>query len=147
MARIFGIVSSRAEFLSASMGNTIGRGHVGLTPEVVTIVAGASAVLGVLDREPRNAIATVDRLTVVVDGAIFNRGELGVFPTDAHLVAELFRKHGFERMLTLMNGDFSLAVYDGVSSTLWLARDRLGVKPLYYTSTNAELGFASRPWP
>ena len=147
MARIFGIVSPRAEFLSASMEDAIGRGHVDLTPEVVTTVAGVSAVLGVLDRQPHGAIATVDRLTVVVDGAVFNRGEFGVFPNDAHLVAELFRKHGFERLLTRLNGDFSLALYDGVSSTLWLARDRLGVKPLYYTSTNAELGFASRPWP
>ena len=147
MARIFGIVSPRAESLSASMADTIGRGHVGFTPEVVTAVAGVSAVLGVLDRQPHRAIATVDRLAVVVDGAIFNRGELGVFPNDAHLVAELFRAHGFERALTRLNGDFSIALYEGVSSTLWLARDRLGVKPLYYAHTNGELAFASRPWP
>src|SRR4029078_9487820 len=42
-------------------------------------------------------------------------------------------------------GDFNLAVYDTDSGVLRLARDRLGVKPLYYANTRAGFAYAARP--
>ncbi len=41
------------------------------------------------------------------------------------------------------NGMFALAIYDSRQEKLWLARDRFGEKPLFYSHTNKGFGFAS----
>jgi asparagine synthase (glutamine-hydrolysing) len=55
--------------------------------------------------------------------------------------------HAFEQWddecLTRLRGMFALAIYDGPRHRLLLARDRLGIKPLYYTRVNGRLLFAS----
>lgn len=50
---------------------------------------------------------------------------------------------GVEATLPRLDGMFAFAFYDGVTRALWLARDRFGEKPLYYTRNGAELAFAS----
>ncbi|MBI5388873.1 asparagine synthase (glutamine-hydrolyzing) [Candidatus Woesearchaeota archaeon] len=62
--------------------------------------------------------------------------------TDTEVVLHLYEEHGpnFVRML---DGMFALAIYDSRNNTLVLARDRLGIKPLYYTFSEKELKFAS----
>jgi len=80
----------------------------------------------------------------VMDGAIYNRNELGCASTDAELICQLYSRFGFEETLTKINGDFAVALYDPFLSTLFLARDRFGLKPLYYILTNGVFAFASR---
>jgi asparagine synthase (glutamine-hydrolysing) len=89
-------------------------------------------------------------LKVVLDGQLLNRNELrrhnDCQDGDAALIACLYAKRGFEGMLTELIGDFAIAVYDLNRATLWLGRDRLGVKPLYYAKLPAvEVAFASQP--
>jgi asparagine synthase (glutamine-hydrolysing) len=57
----------------------------------------------------------------------------------------LFLSVGFEEAVRRTNGDFAIALYDGRDGTLWLARDRFGVKPLYYARLGESVAFASRP--
>src|SRR5690606_5236631 len=45
--------------------------------------------------------------------------------------------------LTRFNGDFAFALWDGREKRLMLARDRMGVRPLYYTRQRGTLYFAS----
>ncbi len=146
MARIFGALSPRARELVASMSRPLRRGYVGINPSELRLRSGADAELAVCALRPERFAAEVDGLASVVDGAIYNRAELGQFATDAQLIVALFRKYGFEGMLTRLNGDFAIALYDRSVRTLWLGRDRLGVKPLYYAHKGDELMFASRPW-
>jgi len=93
-----------------------------------------------------------DDLWIVFNGEIFNylelRAELAAaghrFRTkgDTEVIVHAFEAWGdeaFERM----NGQFALALWDSRRKRLTLARDRLGVRPLYYAEHGGRLSFAS----
>ena len=54
----------------------------------------------------------------------------------------LYEEEG-ERCVERLQGMFAFAVWDRARQRLLLARDRLGIKPLYYAVTDRELVFAS----
>ncbi|HVG19251.1 MAG TPA: asparagine synthase (glutamine-hydrolyzing), partial [Blastocatellia bacterium] len=62
--------------------------------------------------------------------------------TDAEVIIYAYREWGRE-CLRLFNGMFALALWDSRDESLLLARDRLGIKPLYYADTPAGFAFAS----
>lgn len=89
-------------------------------------------------------------LQVAMDGQVLNAAELrqgqALPEGDAALVAALYRRHGFAGMLSQLSGDFAITLFDAATATLWLGRDRFGVKPLYYaTLPSGVLAFASQP--
>jgi asparagine synthase (glutamine-hydrolysing) len=63
--------------------------------------------------------------------------------TDTEVVLEMLEKNGIEAALPMFNGMWAFAWYDNTNKMLYLARDRVGVKPLYYTVKNGSLYFAS----
>ena len=92
------------------------------------------------------------RYHLVYNGEVYNYIELRQMLTqqgiqfktksDTEVLLQLFiheRIKGIERV----NGMFSFAVWDKDDKTLFLVRDRIGIKPLYYTVQNHELIFAS----
>jgi asparagine synthase (glutamine-hydrolysing) len=94
-----------------------------------------------------------ETLWVVFNGEIFNyielRSELEAaghrFRTssDTEVVVHLFEEHG-PGCVSKMNGQFAIAIWDRERRRLFLARDRLGVRPLFYTQfTDKRLLFAS----
>jgi asparagine synthase (glutamine-hydrolysing) len=89
---------------------------------------------------------------VVFNGEIYNHADLRpalaarghVYRTrsDTETILHLYDEYGeagFERL----EGMFAFALWDGLRRRLVLARDRLGIKPLYYSQTLRELVFAS----
>lgn len=64
--------------------------------------------------------------------------------TDTEVVLEAYLEWG-DRFVERLNGMFALAVWDGRSGTLLLARDRLGIKPLYVTRIGGVVAAASEP--
>lgn len=62
--------------------------------------------------------------------------------TDTEVLLALFEKVGF-RCLDKLNGMFAIAIWDKQARELFLARDRLGKKPLYYYHADNEFIFAS----
>ena len=56
--------------------------------------------------------------------------------TDAEIVAHLWEQYQVET-LTLLQGMFAFAVWDREQQELWLVRDRVGAKTLYYTTNGA----------
>jgi asparagine synthase (glutamine-hydrolysing) len=90
-------------------------------------------------------LATRGRLAIALEGHIYNRTELGDTATDAELLLSLYERHGFVDALRRLNGDFAVALHDSATDSLWLGRDRFGIKPLYYAHSPAGFAFASRP--
>lgn len=62
--------------------------------------------------------------------------------TDTEVVLALYLEEG-TAALDRLNGMFAFAIWDSVERTLFLARDRIGVKPLYYTLQDDAFLFAS----
>ncbi len=90
---------------------------------------------------------------IIYNGEIFNfqalREELlragHKFRTqsDTEVILHLYEEHGPD-CLKKLNGQFAIAIYDRKRRSLFLARDRLGIKPLYYTAQpDGSLLFAS----
>jgi asparagine synthase (glutamine-hydrolysing) len=61
---------------------------------------------------------------------------------DAETILHLYEEHG-ESCVEHLHGMFAFAIWDRRRRRLLLARDRLGIKPLYYALTDRELVFAS----
>ena len=89
------------------------------------------------------ASAAADGCVVVVDGVFYNTAD-GSSGTAQQIIAA-YRKLGFASALAKMSGDFAIALFDERDGNLWLGRDRIGVKPLYYYAGSAAFAFASRP--
>ena len=71
--------------------------------------------------------------------------KIGIFfksNSDTEVLLKLY-KIKKEKMLDDIEGMFSLLIYDKIKKVIFLARDRFGVKPLYYINFNNILVFAS----
>lgn len=94
----------------------------------------------------------LNRYVIIYNGEIFNFRSLrkdleqeGIsFTTnsDTEVLLKLYARHSRE-MLSLLNGFFALAIYDRRKKTCFIARDRFGVKPLFYYEDENVLAFGS----
>jgi asparagine synthase (glutamine-hydrolysing) len=76
------------------------------------------------------------RNDLAADGCVFQTG------TDTEVILALYAQKGPE-CLQYLNGMFAFAIWDSAERTLFLARDRVGIKPLYYAETADGIVFAS----
>lgn len=72
-----------------------------------------------------------------------NKGYLFVSNTDTEVILNLYLEFGFEKMLKQLNGMFSIAIMDLRNNRCYMARDRFGIKPIYYTIDDNFIIFAS----
>lgn len=71
-----------------------------------------------------------------------NKGHQFFTQSDSEIAIHLYEEYGME-MFSHLNGEFAFAIYDSNLDLLIMARDRFGVKPLFYSVTNSEFIFAS----
>ncbi|MFA5054397.1 MAG: asparagine synthase (glutamine-hydrolyzing), partial [Parcubacteria group bacterium] len=93
-----------------------------------------------------------ESLWIVFNGEIFNHPELRLelesrghrFSTtcDTEVVLHAYEEYGPD-CLSRFNGQFAMAIWDSQDRTLFIARDRLGVRPLFYTEADGALVFGS----
>lgn len=91
-------------------------------------------------------------ISVVFNGEIYNFAEIRRslegkghrFHThgDTETILHLYERYG-EECVKYMRGMFAFAIWDGRSKELFAARDRVGIKPFYYTTIDGSLLFAS----
>jgi asparagine synthase (glutamine-hydrolysing) len=92
------------------------------------------------------------RFWIVFNGEIFNYKELRVeleekgcrFKTqsDTEVLVQLYALYGKD-CLSKLNGQFAFAIWDNKEQELFIARDRVGIRPLFYNITNGVFSFAS----
>jgi asparagine synthase (glutamine-hydrolysing) len=91
-------------------------------------------------------------LWIVFNGEIFNyvelrpeleaRGHRFATNSDTEVILHLYEDYG-AGCLNYLNGQFAIAIWDTRRQALFLARDRLGVRPLFYTQAGGALIFGS----
>jgi asparagine synthase (glutamine-hydrolysing) len=90
------------------------------------------------------------RYVIVFNGEIYNHFELRErcnysFKThsDTETLLALFSEFGIKESISKLIGMFAIALFDKVEEKLYLIRDRVGIKPLYWTYQNGEFAFSS----
>src|SRR5690606_5965990 len=150
----FGTVAEAEQLLRAMAGAMRHRG-----PDDEDIFAAPEAglahvrlsVVGLADgRQPMRA--ATGELVLPFHGELFHHGELREelrgrgrrfrTTTDTEVILHLYDEMG-EDCVTRLNGDFAFAIWDARRRRMVLARDRMGVRPLFYTRHRGVFHFAS----
>jgi asparagine synthase (glutamine-hydrolysing) len=158
MCGICGIVSPNggalADRVAAMSATLVHRGPDSFGEFSDGDVALAARRLSIIDLETGDQpIANeAGTLHVVQNGEIYNYRELRHeleraghrFRThgDTEVLVHLYEEHG-DAFARLLRGMFAVAIWDVRRRRLVLARDRFGIKPLYYRASDGELSFAS----
>ncbi len=111
--------------------------------------------LSIIDLRPAGAQPMCNEdgsVWIVFNGEIYNypelrkqligRGHCFKSLTDTEVIIHLYEEHGVD-CLAQLRGMFAFAIWDGKKKALFLARDRVGIKPLYYTTAGGALLFGS----
>ena len=91
-----------------------------------------------------------DRYIIIYNGEVYNYKEIALklgnikwkTSSDTEVILEAFVKWGTD-FVDELNGMFAMAIYDKLEEKIFLFRDRMGIKPLYYYYDNNKLIFAS----
>ena len=112
--------------------------------------------LSILDLSPNGhqpMISSDESVILMMNGEVYNafdfkeeliqKGHTFKSTSDTEIVLHLYLEYGMDEMIGMLNGMFALAIYDFKLDTLFLARDRFGIKPLYILQEENRIAFAS----
>lgn len=109
--------------------------------------------LSILDLDERSHQPFIeDDIVLTFNGEIYNFNQLKEqylsdveFRTtsDTEVIIHLYKKIGLQEMLKVMNGMFAFGLLDKTANKLFVCRDRIGKKPIYYSLDDEKLVFAS----
>jgi asparagine synthase (glutamine-hydrolysing) len=93
-----------------------------------------------------------ERYVIAFNGEIYNflelreqlsdQGYLFTTQTDTEVLLALYEREG-RNLLAKINGMFAFAIWDNLKQSLFIARDRIGKKPLYFCQRGNDIAFAS----
>ncbi len=93
-----------------------------------------------------------ETMWIVFNGEIYNYRELQIYlrkkghvfrtQSDTEVILHLYEEFGLA-CVEHLNGIFAFAIWDGTRQELIISRDRMGIKPLYYTETATQFIFGS----
>jgi asparagine synthase (glutamine-hydrolysing) len=110
--------------------------------------------LAIVDLTPSGTqpmVSADGRWVISYNGEVYNAAAIAALmpdlvrrgTSDTEVIIESIAQRGLERTLADLNGMFAIALWDRANRTLHLIRDRLGIKPLFYTQTRDGTAFAS----
>ncbi len=154
MCGIFGLISekwqSQAE-TAASLMKYRGPDDYGIHRQgSLCLIHYRLSILDVSSNGHQPMISEDGRYVIILNGEIYNhleiRNELQSqhfkSTSDTETVLYAYAKYGID-ILPRLNGIFALAIYDHSTQELIIARDHLGVKPLYYHLCESGFAFSS----
>jgi len=108
--------------------------------------------LSIQDLNPRaNQPMETKRFVILFNGEIYNHLELRKklnyhwqTNSDTETLLILFEKFGIEETISELIGMFAIGLFDKMEEKLYLIRDRVGIKPLYWSFKNGEFIFSSQ---
>ncbi len=164
MCGIAGFYSSKGEFKEEDVQNMIDSiRHRGPDAEGLFFdgVCGLGhrrlSIIDLSDRAAQPMFSSDNRYVIIYNGEVYNYNEigakLGMTPTDrktvklksssdTEVILEAFVSNG-PNFVHELNGMFAFAIYDTLNSELYIYRDRLGIKPLYFFWDGVDFAFAS----
>jgi asparagine synthase (glutamine-hydrolysing) len=156
MCGIFGIVAPNVEktFLETATNTLAHRGPDDAGYFLDDCVGLGHRRLSIIDLSGgHQPIFNEDRtIAVLCNGEIYNhvdlrqqltsRGHRYSTRSDSETVLHAYEQWG-EECVEKLRGMFSFAIWDAREKTLFLGRDRLGIKPLFYSESQGRLSFAS----
>jgi asparagine synthase (glutamine-hydrolysing) len=111
------------------------------------------AIIDLSEAGRQPMLSTDEQIGVVFNGEIYNfrdlrddlvaRGYRFRSQTDSEVLLHGYREWGLDAMVARLRGMFAFGLWDNAARTFYLVRDRLGVKPLLYSSGDGGLAFAS----
>ena len=127
-----------------------GPDHTGyFTDEYVALAHNRLSILDLSDKAHQPMLSQCGRFVITFNGEVYNFKELAHrynLPldsrSDTEVILKLFIKNG-ENFVSDLNGMFAIAIYDREKMELYLYRDRLGVKPLFYCQNQDSFQFGS----
>jgi len=163
MCGIVGFIGNYKKFSKTDlvkMNNTIhhrGPDDEGYYIDDVAKVALAHKRLSILDLSTTGhqpMFSQSKRFVIVYNGETYNFNDIKIElekekkynwsgHSDTEIILEAIEYYGIEESLKKFNGMFAFTVFDKLNNIVYLARDRYGKKPLYYTIENNVLIFAS----
>lgn len=110
--------------------------------------------LSIIDLSPAGhqpMVSACGRFVIAYNGEVYNAGAVrAAVPdvnwrghSDTEAILEHAARHGIADTLSQLIGMFAIALWDRHTCTLWLARDRFGIKPLYWGRAGGAIVFAS----
>lgn len=106
-------------------------------------------VIDLDDRSNQPFFSSDNNYVIVYNGEIYNHAELArefELPlrtkSDTEILLELYIRIGPD-ILNILNGMFAFVIFNLQTKEIFAARDRLGIKPLYYSSDGERITFAS----
>lgn len=108
------------------------------------------SILDLNERSNQPFYSDDKRFVIIFNGEIYNYLELakeyGIklrTSSDTELLLKLYLSQGLEKTLNLLNGMFAFVILDTITDEFVVARDRLGVKPLYFWQKGSKYIFSS----
>lgn len=108
--------------------------------------------LAIIDTKRGRQPMTIGHYTIVYNGECYNADEIKkqllneniefTTSSDTEVILRAYIQYK-EKCLSMFKGIFAFAIYDSFSKYLFLTRDQMGVKPLFYTFVNQTFLFAS----
>ena len=109
--------------------------------------------LSIIDTSDKsNQPMKINDLVIIFNGVIYNyknirknlitKGHVFNSSGDTEVIIRSYIEYG-SKCVNYLDGVFSFAIYDTKKNNLFIARDRIGIKPLYYSLNQNELRFSS----
>lgn len=110
------------------------------------------SILDLSEQGKQPMISPDEKVIITVNGEIYNFLELKKeledkysfkSTSDSEVVLYGYIEWGIDKLLEKIDGMYAISIYDKEKEQLFLARDRAGIKPLYYGNINNQISWAS----